>query len=277
MELIGYELEKAKEDKRKGMITTILIHVLLLLVMIFLFKFIPPDPPIEEQGIAINFGTSDQGMGEVQPTTNPSPTPSPEKESAKATPTPVKSSPSEKVMTSDDPEAVNLKVKDTPKAPKDKPKPEEVKKPVVEKPKEPVINKDALYPGKRPGGSNASEGETGKPGDQGSKDGDKDATSHTGMPGKGSSGAGISFDLGGRGSLSLPKPSYTSDKYGRVVVDITVDENGNVIKAKAGGRGTTVSDTELFKRAEEAALKAKFSKGNTEKQIGTITYNFIRN
>jgi protein TonB len=110
MELIGYELEKAKEDKRKGMITTILIHVLLLLVMIFLFKFMPPDPPIEEQGIAINFGTSDQGMGDVQPKTTPSPTPSPEKESAKATPTPVKSSPSEKVMTSDDPEAVNLKV-----------------------------------------------------------------------------------------------------------------------------------------------------------------------
>jgi TonB family protein len=64
-----------------------------------------------------------------------------------------------------------------------------------------------------------------------------------------------------------------------VVVEIAVDRQGKVISAKAGARGTTVQDANLFDQAEKAARKAKF-KANpdaAEKQIGTITYTFIRN
>jgi outer membrane biosynthesis protein TonB len=275
MELVGYELEESKRDKRKGLIATIVTHALIILLMIFLFKFLPPDPPIEEQGIAINFGTSADGQGMVQPTESPSPTPSPENDQAAAA-KPVVAAPAEEVMTSTDPANISIKTNKDPKKPKEKPVKEEVKNPVETKPAEPVINKDALYPGKKSGGSTTSEGETGKPGDQGNPDGDRNATNRKGGPGAGG-GGGISYDLAGRSPLSLPKPQYTSEKYGRVVVDVTVDDSGNVIKAKAGARGTTVSDPELFKRAEEAAMKAKFNKGSNDKQVGTITYNFIRN
>lgn len=274
MELVGYELEESKRDKRKGLVATIIAHAVILLLMIFLFKFLPPDPPIEEQGISINFGTSSDGQGLVQPTQNPSPTPSPDPDQAAAA-KPVVSTPDENVMTSTDPVNVSIKTTKEPKKPKETKK-EEVKKPMEEKPAEPVVNPNALYQGKKSGGSTASEGETGKPGDQGNPAGDRNAPGREGTQG-GGSGGGISYDLAGRNPISLPKPQYTSEKYGRVVVDITVDDNGNVIKAKAGARGTTVSDPELFKRAEEAALKAKFNKGGSDKQVGTITYNFIRN
>ena len=54
------------EHKRKSMAITVVVHVLLLLLLFFVgMKYL--DPPLE-QGIAINFGTSDQGMGNVQPT-----------------------------------------------------------------------------------------------------------------------------------------------------------------------------------------------------------------
>lgn len=74
----------------------------------------------------------------------------------------------------------------------------------------------------------------------------------------------------------LPQPSYGVQKSGRVVVDITVDNYGNVIKAKVGAIGTTVTDKKLWEAAEKAASEAKFNISETAPaaQKGTITYVF---
>ncbi len=79
-------------------------------------------------------------------------------------------------------------------------------------------------------------------------------------------------------AISLPKPAYSEEAKaagasGAVNVQVTIDEEGNVISAKA------VSGNELLRPAAEAAAKgAKFSptmlSGQPVKIKGVIVYNF---
>ena len=98
--------------------------------------------------------------------------------------------------------------------------------------------------------------------------------------GKGSGGegggSGISFSLAGRGSKSLPLPTATSPANGSIVVEIRVDQEGNVVFAKAVWKGTTLTDTNLWRRCEQAAKKSKFTAkpDALELQPGKITYIF---
>lgn len=96
-------------------------------------------------------------------------------------------------------------------------------------------------------------------------------------PGKGD-GSGPNFSLHGRSAKYIPVPDYTEQDQGKVVVDVWVDKNGNVTKAIAGSKGTTTSNPSLWRKAQQAALSAKFSVSSDapEEQKGTITYNFIR-
>ena len=66
---------------------------------------------------------------------------------------------------------------------------------------------------------------------------------------------------------------------GKVVVEITVDQLGNVINAIAGVKGSTTLNEQLIKRAREAALKTKFSPKESapSRQQGKIIYNFQLN
>jgi TonB family protein len=75
---------------------------------------------------------------------------------------------------------------------------------------------------------------------------------------------------------SLPRPSYSVQESGRVVVSIWVDNYGNVKKAVAGAEGTTVNNKELWNAARNAALEAHFnmSADAPAMQQGTITYVF---
>lgn len=78
---------------------------------------------------------------------------------------------------------------------------------------------------------------------------------------------------------TLPRPSYAVQAAGKVVVDIWVDNYGNVQKAVAGVEGTTVNDKTLWQAARKAALGAHFnmSADAPALQKGTITYVFKLN
>lgn len=109
-----------------------------------------------------------------------------------------------------------------------------------------------------------------------------DASQGTGVQGSisGNSPTGIAqgntgwggFSLNGRRCLNLPKPSYRSNDEGKVVVDITVDKNGNVVAASIKA-GSNTSET-LRSAALAAAKKARFDKSENSVQKGTITYYF---
>lgn len=93
--------------------------------------------------------------------------------------------------------------------------------------------------------------------------------------GPGSGGMNSSFDLKGRGMVSKPSMSETAPDEGVVVVDIWVDKNGTVTKAVANPSKSTSSNGELYKLAEKAAKKAKFSSSTTSnEQKGTIKITF---
>ena len=78
---------------------------------------------------------------------------------------------------------------------------------------------------------------------------------------------------------TLPRPSYAVQKDGIVVVEIWVDNYGNVQKAVAGAEGTTVTDKTLWQAARKAALGAHFNLSSEAPalQKGTITYIFKLN
>lgn len=132
-----------------------------------------------------------------------------------------------------------------------------------EKPAEPAINQNALF----------SKGKVkkGNGGSQGISEG-----SGSGAGGNGQ-GKGVSFNLGGRGAKELVPPSASNNTPGKIVVEIFVDKEGNVVRAKAGVKGTTISNSNLYRKCEQAARKCKFAADPNapEEQRGTITYRFV--
>ena len=92
-------------------------------------------------------------------------------------------------------------------------------------------------------------------------------------------GNGVSASLDGRSALSLPKPSYPGNEEGLVVVQVTVDKTGVVKTAEAGVKGTNTASPDLIAAAKKAALQAKFNVDNNAPafQTGSITYRFRLN
>lgn len=78
--------------------------------------------------------------------------------------------------------------------------------------------------------------------------------------------------VSGRSVTSTPTPSYNTNDEGKVTVNVTVDKDGNVIRAYIGS--ATTSSGALREAALQAARRSKFSSGSSE-AIGTITYRFI--
>jgi TonB family protein len=87
---------------------------------------------------------------------------------------------------------------------------------------------------------------------------------------------GTSFSLTGRSVVGqMPLPAYSQNLQGKVIVEISVDKDGRVTSAKAGAKGSTVSNAEMWDAARQAALKTRFSSSPTEiVQYGTISYIF---
>ena len=85
--------------------------------------------------------------------------------------------------------------------------------------------------------------------------------------------------LNGRKIIKKPSPEYNCNEQGKVVVEITVDKNGNVINAIAGVNGTTNKSACLLNASKIAALGTKWQPDNNapDKQIGKIEYNFRLN
>jgi hypothetical protein len=258
--------QKERKSRIAAIAGTIVFHALLLLSLLLLALRTPLPLPGEE-GVEVNLGYSDDGIGDIQPEI---PALSPN-----AAPPPSQAKNDDQYLTenTEDAPAIEKIKKKT-----EKPNPTPVTKPTpaVEKPKEPTVNQKALYPGKSNKTSEGgNQGITGKPGDQGKPGGTPDSPNYDGNGGKGN---GISYDLDGRGARSLPKPVYNSPEQGKIVVSIKVNRLGQVTYASAGAKGTTISEINLRQQAESAARKTLFASDDDapEEQRGTITYVFVK-
>jgi colicin import membrane protein len=268
-------MEQIVYEHKKGIIGSIIFHILVILYFI-IFGFRTPLPLPAEEGILVNFGNTDKGLGDDEQL--------PASSSALAVAASSQAQQAEEeIMTQNFEEAPVLEKKKITKEEKkpttatvtktkesteqNKEEKTEVK-PVEEKRS---VDTKALFPGSSES-TGQGQGDTEKGGNQGSLNGDPNALAY----GTSIGGGGISFSLDGRRPVNLPKPEYSQQKSGIVVVEIIVDKEGKVTSAKAGFKGSTVVDNYLYGVAEKAALAATFDRSASAPAIqkGTITYHF---
>ncbi|OBQ57267.1 hypothetical protein JJL45_00680 [Tamlana sp. s12] len=85
----------------------------------------------------------------------------------------------------------------------------------------------------------------------------------------------ISFSLPNRTKIYIPIPIYLCEVDGKIIVNVTVNANGDVVDSYVNTSST--SDNEcLIERALEYANQSRFSKDPSQKsQLGTITFMFV--
>ncbi len=249
--------DKEKKDKGIAIVGTIVFHALAVLVL-FLMAFKTPLPLPGEEGVEVDLGMMDQGMGNLQPETPAIPMAAqPQQETSKS---------EEEIVAQNDDEAPALEKPKTTKPKQEQP---------TETPK-PTVNQRALFKGSNNPQAGGSEGITGQPGDQGKPNGLAGIKQYDGQGGKGN---GTGYDLGGRGAKSLHRPSDDFTEEGVVVVDIWVDRAGKVTRAEVARKGTTLINNDMRQKAIQAALRSSFASDPNapEEQHGTITYTFVIN
>lgn len=251
-----------------------------IILLILLFTVLKTVISTDEEGILVNFGTLDEGTGLFEPAN----TGSSNQTSVDAYIPPQPSVASEQVAISQNVEET-VSIPDTKKADEDKKKQEELRRAEDERRRVETAERQRRAEEERRqqaisnqvagafgiGNSNStSQGSGGGTGNEGSPQGNSDHGANTGVGGHGE------FSLSGRsvGRGGLPKPAYSIQEEGRIVVDITVNPKGQVIHY-AIGKGTNIDNASMRKSALEAASKATFNEisGNTN-QSGTITYRY---
>lgn len=296
------------ESQRSGIIYTVLIHacILLFLLMLTLSTDIPPT---STEGLLVDFGYSETGKGEEEPSAvyskNDNLYKPPVQVSQKATSTAqpqIKSGDikEEDLLTQDQEATIALRSKKVEKKIVEKKTPdpaielekkrkqEEIAQQKLEeqnlqkkmKEEQMIGNinsrvKNAFGGGLTDNGSTSQgEGNTYGPGNQGDPNGQPGVKRYG--PG-GGTGNNISYNLSGRQARFLPKPAYPGNEGGIVVVEVTVDKLGKVSAVRAGIFGSTSSDPDLLEAATKAARAAKFNVDDNAPafQKGTITYHFV--
>lgn len=285
-----------KHKKKSLTLTTLLLSALLL--VLFYIGLTYMDPP-EENGISVNFGTTQFGSGRIQPKekiqSEPLDTPPVEptkQEVAEAIENPVeeveevsaeKESPAEKLLTQENEEAVKINqakeakrkadeaaadAKRKAEAAENKKKAEaariaQQKKEADERArKEQEAKKKALD--EMMGGLNKSDGTaTGSEGDD-DRAGDKgqpdgDPYATSYYGGPGSGSGTGGYGLNGRSLVNKGKVAQECNQSGRVVVRIIVDRNGKVISAEPGVKGTTNNDPCLLEPARKTAFMHRWN------------------
>ena len=285
-----------QHKKKSFTLTTLLLSVLLLILFYIGLNYM--DPP-EENGISVNFGTTNYGSGKVQPLkkirSEPLDTPpvEPNKQEEVVEEAVqeevVEESPAEKILTQESAEAVKIKqAKEAKKKAEAAVEREKAKAAKIAQQKKAAEEKarkeqeakkrklDALMGGlnKSDGTDSGSEGDDNRAGDKGQPGGDPYATSYYGSPGSGNGTGG--YGLKGRTLVNKGQEKQNCNEAGRVVVKIVVDRNGKVISATPGVKGTTNNSPCLLEPARKTAFLHKWNldSGAPNQQVGFVVVNF---
>lgn len=247
-----------KKDRQKALVTTFSVHAVLLVLFAF-FGLTYQNPP-PEYGIPVSFGNSLDGAGNDVA--------APEGSDAPASSQPTASE--SEVVTQDLVDAPSVAAEQPKKPTTEKP----TTKPTEEAPKPSNALSDRLKgfgkPGGTAGGTGSGQGNTKGGGDQGSPNGSGNGN------GTGGSGGG-NYQLTGRKALVRPEPiEGECDGEHVVVVKVYVNNEGRVIQAIPGQRGSTTTSKDLLIRAQNAALRTTWSSDPSApyQQQGSIIYNF---
>jgi outer membrane biosynthesis protein TonB len=301
------------QDRSKAAIASFLFHAALL-AMIFFYRFSAQPAAEELPAIVMDWGGGgdnaaaglpDEGQGndpapQGQQMEDPTSTETSEKPVSTPTPPtptpPTKTSPNEapkNTPTTDDPNiaAIKKQQEETKRKQQEqdqiRKQQEEERQRIADAKRREQEERDAKK-GKfgstfgKPGSTGTGQGNTGKPGNQGIPGGTGDnpfgkSNGTGGGTGGGDgtgTGASVGGGLGGRAIKSRGRISDDSQKSGRVVIEVCVDGEGNVVSATYTQRGSTTSDSELRGKAIAAAKQYRFGTSTASQECGTITFNF---
>ncbi|HEX6915876.1 MAG TPA: hypothetical protein VF145_11580 [Chitinophagaceae bacterium] len=279
------QFEQQKNMKAGAYTAAILVALALFLFLVSwqLPKIANPDPPLEMQGIEVNLGTDETGLGADQPLLPGEPAPAEATASAPATP-----ADAGEQVTEDEDSDVPVVKNETPKKVT---RPAEVTKATtsivkpVSNPTPAPARPKAQYNGKTAPNSNgtggngadsyykgSNQGIAGGRGDQGKPGGDPNSDSYTGN-GRGNGGIRIKSGLDGRRITGSYRFEDEFNQNAVVAVDVVVDESGRVIGATVNPRGTTTTNSNIKSIALRKARELKFTAGS-EEQRGTLMFDF---
>lgn len=249
-----------KKNKTISLTITVVFHALLLLCCLFAWKWYPPNPPLPDYGVELNFGLDEAGYGDLQTTAPPSDATStddaapgnPETEVLPDETTPAEETPvateeaNNQTLTTDNPESPIA-------IPEENKKPE---KPREEKKAEPVrkttVNEDGAGgrngKGKETPGNNNGD-KPGAVGDQGDPNGSLDAKALYGKPGKG--GNGTSLQMTGWMWDEKPNVKDKSTEEGKIVFEIKVDQDGTIINVETLESTVSPAVEKIYKKEVE--------------------------
>jgi TonB family protein len=240
-------------------VSSLIVHGLIAFFLIQFVKCERPDPPlgsmVVEMDIMADWGNNTEGMGETEsenPSTNPTDSPNPEQSAA--TPT-VNTTPK-----------VNTQTSSTVTVPKGNSNDKPVETPKTSKGAGIIKNNSQST-----GGGQESDGNKEGPGNNGTQSG---MIEGKGIFGGKEGGGGWSL-MGGE--LTKKPTSDLPTEQGKVVVDIEVDKDGNVVGATINVAKGNTSSQALYNLAKKAAFTAKFTPrtdGSSAKRKGTLTFNY---
>jgi len=283
-------MDERPSDKSLGVFGTIVFHLLLLMALIFI-SISSVDPG--DEGILVALGDSPTGQGQFTPSSSApaaqTSTPPASQPASTPPPTPSASTPArQQVLTQNTEEAPAISAQEKARQEEQKRIAEQERQRQAEierqrKAEQERQRQEELERQKREqqaadarntvsgalstsGSNSQSAGDTGGSGTQGALTIDPNATNKW-----------VEHSLKGRDpDGEWPRPEYPIEEQGKVVVNITVDKNGNVIRAEATPSGSTFQNKELWRAAERAAYKAKFNKAPEAAAVqhGSITYHF---
>jgi TonB family protein len=255
------------------------VHVLLVLLFIWISYSIPATAPVEELGMEVNLGTSDDGSGTDQPMAVDAPSAVAVSNTYRASSQ--RSVQSRDIMRSDDPDAPSVASTTTNNTTRNSNEATPTRTHATQqtnsvnstRPQRPrYVYQGATGPGGNSAASNqpgGSEGNTTGSGDRGVPGGTPGASNYTGSPGNGT--GGINHTLSGR-NISPRQFVAEFNEGGKVVIRVTVDRDGNIInKSIKSSPNRNLSNIALQKLSQ-----AKFSpnKDAAPQQFGEITIVF---
>jgi protein TonB len=280
--MMSYE-QREKRNERIAWATSVGFHVALFLIFMFAVAWRAPDPPLPQVGIELNFGLDQQGSGDVQPETpvgqeqkeevteeSQQELPEDEVKPTEAKPQEAKPTETQAVTKQESPLTVKEDKKEVVKPKEKVPEKVEEKTPVKEEVKaayKPTADK-----------TETKTGQTGNQGDDVNKTGDKgdpkgslDSKAMYGKAGGGSGGS--SLDLAGWQWDEIPKPNVPNNESGRVVFEIKVDSDGEIISIKTLERSVSLEAENICRKEIE---KLTFSKtGTNVPSISTGKITFV--
>ena len=253
--------------KRNAALGTFLVHVFLVFIF-YSFGLKYMDPKIEE-GIAIEFGYVESGMGDeiTQSEEILTEVAAPIETIEEAAPEELTEL-AEEVLTQEIEEAPSIiEEKEAEKVQEKTPEVKEEQKPKASDELEKALSSLFQSP------TTTQSGTTDTLGVQGDLSGSVEGA-EIAVGGDGDSTDG--YELGDRKAIRKPKPNYSCNETGRVVIRVWVNAEGQTYKAEIDLKNTTDTSPCLVKEAKQAALKTSWlADANAEPiQIGSIIYNF---